>query len=98
MNVLLSDRLPKMRQSIENLLSIYDIHMDFYLLNTGPHKSQRLRNFIDSFPYDIKEINLFDDKESVLKSYLDFKELYDFWDSGIRISVYKVYDGKIIKL
>lgn len=97
-NVLLSDRLPKMKESIEKLLKIHDINMDFYLLNSGPHKSQRLRNFIENFPFDIEEINLFDDKESVLRSYLSFKSLYDLWESGIKISVFKIDNGKVVKL
>lgn len=93
LNVILSDRIPKMQLHMESLLNLYGIHPDLFLLNTGPHKSQRLRSFVESFAHPIAEINLFDDKESVLQSYLEFKNLYDLWESGIKISIYKIQNG-----
>lgn len=95
-NVLLSDRLPKMAPYIQNILNEWNIHIDEYLLNTGPHKTERIKDFIENYP-GIVEINIFDDKDSVLKSHQSLKDLYEIWRNDLKINIFKV-DGEKVYL
>ena len=93
-NVILSDRLPKMKSSIDNNLKKYNIEIDYYLLNTGPHKVNRMKEFI--LNYDVCEINLFDDKQSVIEKFIEFRELYKLWRPDLNINIYLCKMGELI--
>ena len=95
-NILLSDRLPKMKPVIVNNLERYNIKMDYFLFNTGPHKVDRLKEFILDF--DVYEINLFDDKPSVIEKFLEFRELYNLWRPDMSINIYLSKDGELIEI
>ena len=95
-NVLLSDRLPKMKSSIDNNLKKYNIEMNQYLFNSGPHKVDRLKEFILNF--DVYEINLFDDKPSVIEKFIEFRELYNLWRPDMDINIYLSKNGELIKV
>jgi hypothetical protein len=95
-NVLLSDRLPKMKAGIVQNLDKYNIKMDYFLFNTGPHKVDRLKEFILDF--DVYEINLFDDKKSVIEKFLEFRELYNLWRPDMVINIYLSKDGELIEM
>ena len=95
-NILLSDRLPKMKPAISQNLNKYGIKMDYFLFNTGPHKVDRLKEFILDF--DVYEINLFDDKQSVIEKFLEFRELYNLWRPDMTINIYLSKDGELIEM
>ena len=95
-NVLLSDRLPKMKPAISQNLDKYGIKMDYFLFNTGPHKVDRLKEFILDF--DVYEINLFDDKQSVIEKFLEFRELYNLWRPDMTINIYLSKGGELIEM
>ena len=85
-NILLSDRLPKMKTAIEKNLDRYDIKMDYHLFNTGPHKVDRMKEFILQF--NVYEINLFDNKISVIEEFKKFRELYNLWRPDMKVNIY----------
>ena len=95
-NILLSDRLPKMESSVVKNLDRYNIKMDYFLFNTGPHKVERLKSFIENF--DVYEINLFDDKISVIEKFKEFRDLYNVWRQDLTINIYHVQNGKLFEV
>ena len=95
-NILLSDRIPKMKDAIVKNLERYNLKMDHFLFNTGPHKVDRLKEFILDF--DVYEINLFDDKISVIEKFLEFRELYNLWRPDMIINIYLSKDNELIEM
>jgi hypothetical protein len=95
-NVLLSDRLTIMKNAIDRNLQKYGFEMDYYLFNTGPHKVERLKQFILDF--DVYEINLFDDKPSVINEFIKFRDLYNVWRPDMTINIYQSKNNELIKI
>ena len=55
-----------------------------------------LKEFILNF--DVYEINLFDDKPSVIEKFIEFRELYNLWRPDLNINIYLCKDGELIKV
>ena len=62
--------------------------------------SNSLINLVKEFilDFDVYEINLFDDKQSVIEKFLEFRELYNLWRPDMDINIYLSKNGELIKV
>lgn len=92
--VLLTARLPKFKSNVENLFTQLNIHLDDLTFKTGNlEKDERILNYIKDYP-DIKEIDVYDDREKEFKILLNLKSKLEN-ETNIKMTIYKV-DGENI--
>lgn len=94
LTVLLTNRIPKLKDAVINVLSQHNITFDDYNLKSGKgNKVDRILEYLNKYP-SVKEINIYDDREKELVEFRNFKLKYG-WDYDINI--YNINDGKILK-
>jgi hypothetical protein len=91
-NILLSNRMQKLQAEISQILELNNIFVDGFLLHNGKNKTERILDFLEENP-DINEINIFDDKRSILLLHKEFKDLYAVWREDLKINIFDTSSG-----
>ena len=89
--VILTARIERLRDAIENVLRINNIQVDeVSLKNGGAEKDVRVKNFLTKFPH-VKTINVYDDRDKEMKVFGQMKS--DIGDD-YQVNIYRATDGK----
>jgi hypothetical protein len=88
-NVLLTSRIPKLKPVIKDILDKNNIVFDDYLFKDGmKEKPEVIKELLKKIP-DIKEINIYDDRDKELKLFYEFKEEMEL-SGGPNVNVFPV--------
>ncbi|MFW5847548.1 MAG: hypothetical protein ACOCVF_01330 [bacterium] len=92
--ILLTSRLPKLRNEILKILDKYNIHLDDHSFKYGSKdKATRIKEFISKYP-DVEEIVVYDDREKEFKVLRELKKELDK-KGEIKMHIYKADNGKL---
>jgi hypothetical protein len=90
--VILTSRLEKLRPQVQAILDVNNIHVDKLEMKTDEQtKGERILKYINEFP-DLKEIDVYDDKESNILSY---KQIEDKIPTTITFRIFYADNGKV---
>jgi len=90
--VLLTSRIERLKPDIENVLKNYGIFLnELNLKKNNLEKDERILEYINKFP-NIKDIDIYDDREKELIIFKNFKEKYR---DKFNVNIYMVNNNKI---
>jgi hypothetical protein len=88
--ILLTARIGRLQDAIENVLRINNIQVDeVSVKNGGAEKDVRVKNFLTKFP-NVDTINLYDDRDKEMKVFGQLKN--DIGDK-YQVNIYRATDG-----
>ena len=95
LTIAISDRVFFLKERLSEFLSDRGYYFDDILLKYGNvGKAERLQNFWENYP-GVKEINVFDDRQSALDQYINLKDLYSIYRDDLEFNIYRVSDGAV---
>lgn len=90
--IILTSRIEKLRDCVQNVLDVNNIHVDkLDLKRNNLTKGQRVLRYLDLFP-NVEIVNAFDDKDSDILSYIETKPLIS---ERIVFNIFFAENGKL---
>jgi hypothetical protein len=90
--IVLTSRQEKLRPLIQKILDVNNIHVDKLDMQRDQRtKGQKILDYVKKFP-DLREINVYDDKDSDIKSYEGIKNSLP---EGIKFNIYLANNGNL---
>ena len=90
--IVLTSRQEKLRPLVQEVLSVNNIHIDKLDMQRDQRtKGQKILDYTKKFP-DLREINVYDDKDSDIMSY---EEIKNQLPEGIKFNIYLANKGNL---